>query len=264
MSNNTDMDQVKRNLVETDKIHNKYNFEACIDRNVILIGRSRTGKSTIAEVLGDVFYMARETDLYTETNSTEFHKFISPIIDNGMRAFLTIVDTPGFFAISKSGSSQPIIRDNLAVRKFIDLCIAHDVTNVHFFALTINLLGGINQEDIGTMIYVQQHYHYLSSHAALIITHCEEEIDPMRREYMINNLFEHSDLVQRDLKSFFKKGIFFMGAIRHLCYVNQDAGALTREYKQVSIMRTELIEKIIASEIPFNIGENKAGQCNIF
>lgn len=261
--NDVDINQVERNLLKTDEIHNKYKFEACIDRNVILIGRSCTGKSTVTDVIGNVFHHTTEIHLYTKTTSNIFHKLISPKIDGGLRTFLTIVDTPGFFAISRSGSSNAIIRDNATVQEFIDSCIAHDVTNVHFFALVINLAGGINSEDIDTMVYVQQHYHYLSSHAALITTHCEQS-NQCDRENMIEQLFKHSELVRRDSRSFFKKGVFYMGVIRHESYQKNYSNVLIQEYNRVSDMRTNLIKAIIESEVPFNIVDKNSGQCTIF
>ena len=187
------MEQVKRNLHDADKIKNKYKFQACIDRNVILIGRSRSGKSTVAEVIEDIFYTATDTELYTETNVAIFHKLICPAIDDGLGAFFTVIDTPGFFAISKSASRQAMVHDKA----------------------------------------------------------------------MIKNLFEHADLAPRNLKAFFTKSVFFIGAIQQRCYLNRDADALKREYEYISDMRTELIGKIIASETPFNISEKNANQCQI-
>lgn len=263
ISNDVEINQVERNLHETDKIHNKYRFEACIDRNIILIGRSRTGKSTVAEVLGNVLHRSTTSHLYTETSSNVFYKFISPKIDDGLRVFLTIVDTPGFFGVTRSGSSQAIIHDNVTVQKFIDSCIAHDVTNIHFFALVINLAAGINREDIDTIVYVQDHYQHLSSHAALIVTNCEC-LDQSKEEDLIERFFNHSDLVQRDSRSFFKKGVFYMGAIRRECYDGNNPDELHKEYIKVSKMRTKLIQTIIESEIPYRIHKKNFEKCTIF
>ena len=67
------------------------------------------------------------------------------------------------------------------------------------------------------MLYAQTHDHYSSSKATLIVTHCEE-IDEHDNEDSIEKLFNHSELVQSHLnRTFFEKGIFFMGCIQSGC-----------------------------------------------
>jgi GTP-binding protein EngB required for normal cell division len=259
---NVDMDIIEKNLIETDKIHNDYKFQACTDRNIILVGRTRTGKSTLVDVLGNVFNTTTESGYYTETELSRYERFTSPTLDGKTRLFLTVVDTPGFFEISPSGKHQAQINNNETVRSIIDSCISHDVTNVHVFAL---LIGGseINREDIRTMIYVQQHYNYLGPHAALIVTHCEEMSEAQQQKF-ITKFFQVDELVRWNVqRAFFGKGVFFMGAIQHECYKNKDGCALERQYEAVAKMRIKLIEMIIVSAEPFNIHKSKNGQCHI-
>ena len=147
IENDVNIGAVLSNLHHTDNIYNKYKHQARPDRNVWLIGRVGTDKSTVVSVLGDVVHTLLKPTFHTETNSPVFHKLTSPVLDGKFRLFLTVANSPGFFARPPSRISVQPSCNNDAALAFTDLCRADNITNVHLFALVINLAGKINQED---------------------------------------------------------------------------------------------------------------------
>lgn len=264
MENYVDMKIVNENLHTSDALHNKFRFQTCMDRNLILVGRTRTGKSTLVNVLNDVFSTTQESRYYTKTIAPIFHKLISLDVGTDTRLFIQVIDTPGFFALAPKDKSGRVIHGNDTTKTFIDLCISHDVTNVHMFALIINIAGEINNEDIETMLFVAKHYHFLSSTAALILTHCED-MDDAQRNNARKRLFMHPKLHGKKLEeTFFGIGVFYMGCIKYECEKNNDGRSFKRQYENVSRMRTQLIDALMHSSEPFTIHKSRSDQCAIF
>ncbi|CAF3420899.1 unnamed protein product, partial [Rotaria sp. Silwood2] len=218
-------------------------------RNIVLIGRSRTGKSTIASVIENILYKPPQRELYSETKDVTFHK-VATDAKSTQRYYFNIIDTPGFFEIPRGDSGNKFTNDRIS--SFIKSCITNDVTNVHLFAFVFNLAAGIIEKDIETMELIIKDYYYLSNHMALIITFCEDQKSETRKK-LANDFFDHSKVKQSRLKEFFKQGFFFMGCLSYEAWENENEKLLLDQFINVLEMRTIFIEKCISSEIPYNV-----------
>jgi GTP-binding protein EngB required for normal cell division len=243
-----DINEIWANIRFTDAEHNPYKFIHCEERNLVLIGRSRTGKSTVSKVMGDVFYMSTEKTLFSETKNVEFHKVTTGTRD-GRHYYFNIIDVPGFFDIS--ADAKPVLTND-QVKKFINNCITQNVCNIHMFAYVFSLHGGINEDDIKAMIYTKNNFKDLSANMALIITNCERFTAQQRQE-LSDNFFKNDTVVQHHLKDFFKQGIYFMGCLRKESYEQANKQSIQEEYTNVSEMRNRWLSKCIDSNNPFNI-----------
>lgn len=173
-----DINEIWKNIRFTDAEYNPYKFIHCSERNIVLMGRTRTGKSTVAKVMGDVFHFSEPHKLFSETKQIEFHK-VTTGTNDGRHYYFNIIDIPGFFDISVDEKNN--ITNN-QVKEFIKKCITQSVCNVHVFAYVFSLHAGIIEDDIKAMIYTRTHFKDLSANMALIITNCEHYTEAQRHK----------------------------------------------------------------------------------
>jgi len=256
LSNEADMDRVEANLSHTDEQHNKYKFVKCVERNVLLIGRTRTGKSTIARVLQDCLNTTTASSLYSETKEVSVTKVITGT--ENQKLFCNIIDTPGLFDIKKAGSQA---MTNLQIKCLIDNCLSTDITNINLVLFTFSLANGINQNDLDSMKFIKQHYPEIGKHAALVITH-SEHLTSADKEKLLNEFWIHPTACNENFKEFFGKGVIYMGCMRLDAFENKDAVAVYIQYKNVLQMRTDFIELCLSCEDCYNM-YNRAEQCKI-
>lgn len=236
-----EFEAIEEKLRKSDKENNLYQFTDCDNRNIILFGRARTGKTTIVNVIKDATYVAKEPQLYAETRKPEFHSVSTYDTDNNKYYYFNFIDIPGFFDVTTSRSEQ-LSRKQIC--GFVDSCATMGVSNIHMFAFVFSLFGGINEHDIETMLIVKKTYPLLSKHMALILTHCEH-MKPEQIQKLINDFFLHPKAVKADLREYFTLGTFSMGCIRFESYEDVNDRALYREYSNVFDMRNKFIEKCI-------------------
>lgn len=253
----SDINEIWKNIKYTDAEYNPYKFIHCNERNLVLMGRSRTGKSTVAKVMDNVFHFSEEKALFSETKQVEFHKVKTGTRD-GRHYYFNIIDIPGFFDISIDLKTS---LTNDQVKQFINKCISQNVCNIHMFAYVFSLNGGINEDDIKAMIYTRTHFKDLSANMALIITNCERSTIEERQE-LRDKFFENETVVKNHLKDFFKQGIYFMGCLRKESRDQANKQSIQEEYTNVAEMRNRWISKCIEADSPFNI-HHKDNRCSL-
>lgn len=258
-NNEVNIEQFIDELRIKDKTNNRFQFSKCADRNIVLIGRTRTGKSTISEVIHDVTYTSPVHELYSQTKDIEI-KSISTEKREDMWYYFNFIDLPGFFDMAASGRQR---MTNRQVSIYFQECITKNITNIHMFAFVFNLAAGINERDIETMIYVKTTYPRLSKHMALVITHCEQTTEE-QRERMMAEFWRHPTVVQSKLKEYFAIGTLFMGCLRHESVSTANAQSMYFEYNNVLDMRTEFITRCIKCAEPYNIyKDGSESKCNV-
>jgi hypothetical protein len=150
----------------------------------------------------------------------------------------------------------PAVKSNDRIKKVVDSCIEHDVTNVHLFAFVFSINPGINDQDIATMKYVKEKYPALGKHMALVVTHCEE-LQRGERDDLIIKFFQHHEVKASALAEFFQQGTFFMGCLRYESYNQKNDKAIYAQYRNILDMRKLFIEKCIEREETYNIYKEK-------
>jgi GTP-binding protein EngB required for normal cell division len=258
-TNDVDIDEFLRNLREMDKTNNPFQFHKCIDRNIILIGRTRTGKSTISNVINDITYVSKAHELYAETRAIQI-KTISTETKDNVWYYFNFIDVPGFFDIAINGKEK---LTNEKITSYLQECITKNITNIHMFGFVFNLAAGINEQDIETMVYVKTTYPYLDKYMALVITHCEQ-LEQDQRKKLVDDFFRHPKVIKTKLNEYFKLGALFMGCIRHESVMTANDKSMYFEYNNILDMRIEFIEKCMKSETPFNFYNGSHGnKCRI-
>ncbi|UJR08367.1 hypothetical protein I4U23_012638 [Adineta vaga] len=203
-------------------------------QTIILLGRSGVGKTTIVNVIDDSLYCPPISLLHHPTQKPQPHQI------GGLR----IIDTPDIFDQQNKLSKCKITNHNLLINQF---SIPFIDNTVPLFGLVFSVHQGINADDITAMLNFKSKFTQLSPKMMLILTHCEEKLEHQRRD-LINELFEHSRLMNSGMRDFFERGILFMGRIRRESLENNDRKALLFEHGHVMDMRNEFIRRCLEKD----------------
>jgi GTPase Era involved in 16S rRNA processing len=232
--------------------NNRKEYGPCEERTIMLMGRTRTGKSTIAEVLANTLYKPRKLSIYSETRQTTARSFFTTDKNTGKSYRFTIIDTPGFFDMTHDSRVR---LQNKDITEHIRCCLESNIRHVHLIGIVFNLVNGINERDIEAMIYIKEHFRGIEEHTALIITNCEQT-NEKERNRLIDDFFQHRVFKKHNLKDFFRQGVLFMGCLRYESLETANEAAIYLEYNNVLDMRTEFIEKCIRCTNTFSFRDS--------
>jgi hypothetical protein len=211
----------------------------------MLIGRTRTGKSTIKMLLVDPTTVPNDLTLKSGTKDPLFESFF--VDDN--HVVLNIIDTPGLF---EHGTREFDIRDNNTILNTIDVCANREITKFHVICFCVAINNGINQEDIASLnLLVDFLGSEISRNSCLIVTRCEMKDEPQRAALRAELL---NDVHFKSIANFFQKGIFFSGSLNYDDY-KKGNDSLYDQFVTISEYRLQLIEMFTGEVEPFPISE---------
>jgi GTP-binding protein EngB required for normal cell division len=221
-----------RKILETHRRSQYYvDVPSAPPRTLILIGRTRTGKSTISAVLKDSMYVPPPLRLFFGTDRPHEEKV------HGLK----IIDMPGFF--NQNQHDIAVDLSNNAIETMLDHVMRTVGESLTLIAFVFNLENGVNEDDINTMLFIRNKYPGISNHLMLVLTHCEET-DAIGRRNLIHKFFIHKKVAQTKLRELFKRGVFFMGCIRPASIERGNSQLILDEYTTVLGLRNNLIEYI--------------------
>ena len=177
--------------------------------NILIVGRTRTGKSTIKATLLDPTSVTKEENILSDTRDPSFESFV--IQDLGI--VLNIIDTPGVFEYTDQAS---LVRSDDVILMAIAKCVNHEITKFDFVWFAFAMTAGIQSDDIKALELFKNFLGpSVKPNACLIITRSETKTrtqrDKLRKQLTNDRRFEH-------LREYFGGGIFFTGAIDYDSY----------------------------------------------
>ncbi|CAF1093904.1 unnamed protein product [Adineta ricciae] len=208
-------------------------------KNILLIGRSRSGKSTFKHILADPTWIANSTKPYSQTEFPIFEQYSV----SGTDVIINLIDTPGLFQRTANASSLP---DNTTLIRLIDDYIRSKVVHIHFICFCISMETKISTEDLHT---IQTVFDFLGpeirKNSCVIVTNCESktesELESIRRDMQTN-------LDWKVLSSQMKQGLFFTGSIHQEDWIDTSQ-AIYQQFENVCKYRNELLNLFINADV---------------
>ncbi|CAF1588066.1 unnamed protein product, partial [Didymodactylos carnosus] len=215
-------------------------------KNIMLIGRTRTGKSTIKNLLVDPQRIPDQPTLWAATKTASFQSFA--VDDNN--TVLNIIDTPGLF---ERGSETMDIQDNETLLNTIKQCADREITKFHIICFVASFEAGINEQDIQSLkLLIKFLNPLISKNSCLIVTRCESKTE--RQLNVLGNELE-TDRHFKELVPNFEKGIHFSGSLNFDDWSNANESSLYRQFITVCKYRDNLIDLFTSDIIPFDINQ---------
>jgi hypothetical protein len=231
------IDQQYENYLEEEK-HNHVQPKAYVIRNLLLLGTSKSGKTTFRNVLVDPGYLPKQLTLlslsYIEIN------YISDVQPKSSSISLNIIEIP---------SNMIDVNSNLS--EINQTCIDLGIVDIHFVCFCASFLMGIDGYAAKSFIRIIEHFgqEKLRHNLLFIITQCEMKNDEQRRNIK-NELLQDKDfgkLIQNQADR-----IFFFGALNPDDY-NKANDSLYDQFETVYYYRKKLLEFIQRDIRPFHI-----------
>ena len=211
--------------------------------NILLIGRTRIGKTTLKDVL------ANPTAIPSD-EKTEFPQFEQFAV-TGTDTILNFIDTPGLFQRTQTASGLP---DNMTLIQLIESYIRSKVNQLHFVCFCISIETPVLAEDLEVL---RAFFNVLGPdirrNTCVIITQCESKTERERDDFHEQ---AQRNLDLKVLCSQMKQGIFFTGSINSEDWM-KTSNVIYKQFQTVCDYRQKLLDLFINSDInPIDLSSN--------
>lgn len=208
-------------------------------RNIMVVGRTRTGKSTATQGLGDYTKIAPASSIFAKTEEPEVKDI--EIIPG---ATLHIVDTPGLYEVR---NSQTIRRTNEELTELTQRVVqakfqGEGFQNVGRVVFTCTTIRNINQEEMET-IFTYDKLLVDGQEKILLITHTEENADDMLQSIK-DQVYDHPQFGGK-LKTIFGDNVFFIGALTKEMAELSEAQVMTRMRNRIIPRKESLLKRLV-------------------
>jgi GTP-binding protein EngB required for normal cell division len=178
--------------------------------NIIIIGDSRSGKSTFIKLIRNINHCI-ESEVFSGTKNPESEMILLKY--KGIFRSIVIIDTPGFNEIGSESS-----KSNANLKSLITTFVKKDITKIHLVLVAINGSSGVNKFQIdsinNTLKFLGKN---LSKNTALLITHFDTK-DEEEQNNFIKKFYENKEV--EFIRKMCRAGYLFTGAIDKTMHKN--------------------------------------------
>jgi GTP-binding protein EngB required for normal cell division len=217
---------------------NSFTFHTTESRNVIFVGRTRTGKSMTIKTILDPEALTEEPNIFRGTENPEVTKTV--VQSENFWYDLSFIDTPGLFELSLERD-----RSNSEITGLILKCMKNEITRINVIFITFSIDQGLNVEDFKSI----KHFKKLFSGSKIILLVTRSEMkNEASKEFVIDQIHKMSTKFP-ELSSL---PIMFMGSLNHFIINNGDQKVVDNMRFNIHNMRKLLLDEI------FNTNEDSS------
>jgi len=234
-----ELNELFRNIRTRDR----FPMEETKTRNVLIVGRTRSGKSTAVGVMKDPCFEPKDMSIFSDTVNPKFQSFSLDDKNNQMKYTLNIIDTPGLKEVAKIGEDA---RSDEVILNTINYCLKNEITKINTLLIFISFELGVTSDDLNSFQSFLEKFSHNSIQIGICITRSEDKGDKWKKG-IVEQLSQHayfSEVLKKD-----NVKVLFMGCVdsiknETMSHID-DAKDL---YVKVYRMREELIKYIFSSE----------------
>lgn len=225
-----------------------YPLTEYINRNVLILGSSRAGKTTLIGVMKDPTYQGKQMSLFSDTPQPRFHKFTLEDADSSQVYSMNVIDTPGLKEVKQEDEKA---RSDEDILKMVSFCLKNELKEIHVLVAVVSFSSGITKADIDSIRQIIDLFRHESLKTILCVTRSE----CLSKDYKANivkELSNHQFFKPLILSGNFK--VIFSGNVG-VDFDATSARKLYGTYKNVLEMRSELLHEIFNAENPVNLAK---------
>lgn len=231
---------------------NKYILVNTEQRNILLCGRTRSGKTTAIRVLKNPCYQPEKDTIFSETFEAKFSSFalsnkVATPDSSGSgdaqeeKYTVNVIDTPGLFEV-KAATDDQKARTNEQIQGIISKCLEHEITGVHAVILFASFETGINPEDLAALETFLEMFGGSGVRIGLCITRADRHNATWRRERQ-KEIMQHEKLKEMITRENIE--VLFLGCVEATgAAVQLTEDQLWNAYRNVYQMRKQVLEFI--------------------
>jgi len=225
------------------RVQNQYSLEETKTRNVLIVGRTRSGKSTAVGVLKDPCYEPKEMSIFSGTVEPKFQSFALDDKTTSCKYTVNVIDTPGLKEVKQIGIEA---RSDQVIMNTINYCLKNEITKINTLLIFISFELGVTRDDLDSFQTFLEKFSHDNITIGVCITRAEDKT-PQWKKNIIDQLGQHQYFANILKKKNIK--ICFIGCVdqikNHTISKIED---LQKLYVKVYKMREELLKTIFDSD----------------
>ena len=231
--------------------HGNYVAKLAKKYTILLVGRSQTGKSTIAYTLYNP-QLSLKTEGYSQTKTPRMYGFVVQDTQKDQLLHLNLIDTPGLGEASGADAADKSRADS-DLLKLIKTFLMKELAGLNAVAF-VAPINEVKINDYKIFRTIQEEFlgKEFSKAAMLILTHCDQYTEKDITRFLGEIKAHDSD----GIVEYCQLGILKYGAVSLDTIKNMDEEdtkvIIQRQLKRIETYRTTLIDTFIkqATEIP--------------
>lgn len=183
------LDDVRR-LQDRIQKANKYSLEETATRNILIVGRTRTGKSTAVGVMKNPTYEPKKMSLFSDSVDAKFQSFSLDArgSEGSCKYTVNVIDTPGLKEVK---AKNEVARSDEVIMDTINLCLKNEITKINVLLIFISFEIGVTEDDVDAFKQYLAAFLHDEITICMCITRAEEKTKAWR-ESIIEQLQNHS------------------------------------------------------------------------
>jgi len=137
-------DDIKALLYEI-RSGNPYSLEETQTRNILIVGRTRSGKSTAVGILKDPCHEPKEMSIFSDTVDPKYQSFALDDKVKNIKYTINVIDTPGLKEVKQIGVDA---RNDSVILNTINYCLKNEITKINLLLIFISFELGVTNDDL--------------------------------------------------------------------------------------------------------------------